>query len=245
MSGPLLQVRGLNARYGRVEVVHSLELDVCVAEAVGLLGPNGAGKTTSLCAISRTVKTSGQLMFDGRDLSRDDPAAAADMGIGHVPQGRGTFNELTVLENLRLGSMGGRRRDRRARRADIDRMMSAFPALAGVRDRQAGLLSGGQQQMLALARALVGRPRLLLVDEPSLGLAPGIVADLLATLRSLQREWGLAILLAEQNARVAVRFASRAVLLAAGRVVWQGATESLDAELLRNSYIGVDESSRR
>lgn len=172
MTAVLLETRGLVARYGSVEVLHGIDITVSQGETVVLLGPNGAGKTTMLRAISRTVPTHGAIEFGAADITGLSAARTARAGIGHVPDGRGTFVDLTVEENLRLGALA-RPRDRRAlTRQDLDLVYDTFPVLAEMRPRAAYLLSGGQQQMLAIGRALMARPRLLLIDEPSLGLAP-------------------------------------------------------------------------
>ncbi|HLL67355.1 MAG TPA: ABC transporter ATP-binding protein [Micromonosporaceae bacterium] len=240
MTGePLLRLTDVRASYGRVEVVHGIDLTVADGEKVVLLGPNGAGKTTVLRAISRTVRTAGRISFDGSDLHRRDPAGLAGLGIGHVPAGRGTFSDLTVAENLRLGTLARGRRHRADRGADLARIMTAFPMLAEHQDRPAGALSGGQQQMLALARVLLGRPRLLLIDEPSLGLAPLITQDLFVTLAGLQHEWGLALLLAEQNTHLALKLADRAYVLAAGRLVHTGPADQVTADDLHSAYLGT------
>jgi branched-chain amino acid transport system ATP-binding protein len=197
----------------------------------------GAGKTTLLRAVSRTVATTGGIVFDGVDLTRQAPPSVAALGIGHVPGGRGTFTDLTARENLRLG-LSGRRDARTARRRDLDLIVSTFPVLADQLDRPAGQLSGGQQQMLALGRALLARPRLLLVDEPSLGLAPMVVRSLYDTLRHLQATWGLAVVLAEQNARLCLDLADRAYVLTGGRVALSAPAASLGLTELHRAYLG-------
>lgn len=234
----LLEVAELYTRYARVEVLHGVDLTVRDGETVVLLGPNGAGKTTLLRSISRTVQTSGRIWFDGVDLTSRPAAAVARLGVGHVPAGRGTFTELTVRENLRLGCLAAPRRSRRDRANDLDRVLDIFPALAELNDRQAGALSGGEQQMLAVGRALLGRPKLLLVDEPSLGLAPLVTRRLFDTLSALRTEWGLSVLLAEQNARLSLRMADRAYLLAAGQMVHTGNATDVTPEILHAGYLG-------
>jgi branched-chain amino acid transport system ATP-binding protein len=245
MTAALLSVTGLHARYGRVEVLHGVDLHVDDGEKVALLGPNGAGKTTLLRAISRTVRSRGSVVFADTDLSRTDPAAAARLGLGHVPSGRGTFTELTVAENLRLGQLaatgpGASPAVQRTRAADLDAVLAAFPMLTERTHQLAGSMSGGQQQQLALARALLGRPRLLLVDEPSLGLAPLVTAQLFTTLAQLQRQWGLAVLLAEQNARLSLDLCDRAYVLAGGRVALSGDTSLIGPEDLHAAYLGTN-----
>jgi branched-chain amino acid transport system ATP-binding protein len=236
---PLLSVEGLTARYGTIEVLYGIDLTVDEGEKVVLLGPNGAGKTTLLRAVSRTVAARGSISFDGQSLMRRDPSGVARLGIGHVPAGRGTFVDLSVLDNLRLGQIGAARRGPASRQADLDLIFDTFPILADFRGRLAGQLSGGQQQMLALGRALLGRPRLLLVDEPSLGLAPLVVRQLFETLAQMQSLWGLALLLAEQNARLSLNLADRAYVLAGGRVVLSDTPGQISAEGLHAAYLGT------
>ncbi|WP_106400950.1 ABC transporter ATP-binding protein [Actinocorallia populi] len=239
-SEPLLRVDGLTARYGSVQVLHDVSLDVREGEMVALLGANGAGKTTLLRAVSRVVSTGGTLTLDGADLTRLDTIGAARAGIGHVPQGRGTFGELTVEENLRLGSMGRPGSLRGEAESDLERVHEMFPVLKEMRRRPAGALSGGQQQMLALGRALLARPRVLLVDEPSLGLAPRTTAELFEALAGIRASWSTAVLLAEQNARLSLRVADRAVVLARGGVARSCAASELSDEAeLRAAYLGT------
>ena len=240
MSGALL-VADLRAWYGKVEVLHGVGLTAEAGEIVALVGPNGAGKTTFLRGISRTVHTTGRILVDGTDVDRLDAPAVARLGVGHVPQGRGTFPELSVGENLRLGSLARGRRFRAERGADLDRLLETFPILREFLGRPAGALSGGQQQMLALARALLGRPTWLLVDEPSLGLAPSTTLDLFRMFDVLRSDWGLTILLAEQNARLSLEVADRAVVLSTGRVTFQGsAAEVAASPQLRAAYLGKE-----
>ena len=240
MSGALL-VADLRARYGKVEVLHGVDMAAEAGEIVALVGPNGAGKTTLLRGISRTVRTTGRILVDGTDVDRLDAPAVARLGVGHVPQGRGTFPELSVGENLRLGSLARGRRFRAERTADLERLLETFPILRTFLNRPAGSLSGGQQQMLALARALLGRPTWLLVDEPSLGLAPSTTLDLFRMFDDLRSDWGLTILLAEQNARLSLQVADRAVVLSTGRVTFQGpAAEVAESPHLRAAYLGKE-----
>ena len=199
-----------------------------------MLGPNGAGKTTTLRAVSGTVWRRGEVTFDGKRLPRS-PERAARLGIAHVPEGRGTFAELTVLENLRLGAYT--RRDGLG--DDLDRVFGYFGWMRGRSNQSAGTLSGGEQQMLALARALMGRPRLLLLDEPSLGLAPLVVREIFAIVKRLNEEEKLSVLVVEQNAVVALESSSRAYVLEAGVVVLEGPSEELARnEAVRRSYLG-------
>jgi branched-chain amino acid transport system ATP-binding protein len=232
----LLELRGVEARYGPVQALRGISLDVPEGEIVAVLGANGAGKTTTLRAISGTVRRTGEISLAGRRL-RGGPEAAARSRIAHVPEGRGTFTELSVQENLRLGAYT--RRDRAGIKADLERMGEWFPWLAERRDQEAGTLSGGEQQMLALARALMGRPRLLLLDEPSLGLAPLLVAEVFRIVRELNEREGLTVLVVEQNARIALDVAHRATVLEVGRVAVQGGADELRAnESVRRSYLG-------
>jgi branched-chain amino acid transport system ATP-binding protein len=219
-----------------VQALHGVSLDVGEGEIVAVLGANGAGKTTTLRAISGTVRRSGEVSFRGAPL-RGGPEAAARAGIAHVPEGRGTFTELSVSENLRLGAYT--RRGRAEVNADIERMGESFPWIPDRRDQTAGTLSGGEQQMLALARALMGRPRLLLLDEPSLGLAPLVVAEIFRIVRDLNEREGLSVLVVEQNARIALDVAHRATVLEVGRVAVEGTADDLRAdESVRRSYLG-------
>jgi branched-chain amino acid transport system ATP-binding protein len=232
----LLELDDVEARYGPVQALRGVSLTVGEGEVVAVLGANGAGKTTTLRAISGTVSRGGAIELDGRPL-RGGPEAAARAGIAHVPEGRGTFVELTVTENLRLGAHV--RRDRSGVKQDLERVSSFFPWMADRGDQRAGTLSGGEQQMLALARALMGRPRLLLLDEPSLGLAPMVVRDFFQTVRRLNEEEGLTVLVVEQDARIALASSSRAYVLEVGRVALSGTSEELQGdESVRRSYLG-------
>ncbi|HSI97485.1 MAG TPA: ABC transporter ATP-binding protein [Gaiellaceae bacterium] len=231
----LLELDQVEARYGPVQALHDVSLTVGEGEVVAVLGANGAGKTTTLRAISGTVSRSGTIELDGRPL-RGGPEVAARAGIAHVPEGRGTFVDLTVNENLRLGAYT--RRDREVR-SDIKRMAEYFPWIGERGGQRAGTLSGGEQQMLALGRALMGRPRLLLLDEPSLGLAPMVVREFFRTVRELNEKEGVTVLLVEQDARIALSISSRAYVLEVGRVALTGTGEQLRAdESVRRSYLG-------
>jgi branched-chain amino acid transport system ATP-binding protein len=233
---PLLELRGVAARYGPLEALHGVDLSVDEGEIVAVLGANGAGKTTTLRAISATVRTSGDVVFGGERLPRR-PEAVARAGVAHVPEGRGTFAQLSVEENLRLGAHV--RRDRAAVKADRERMLRRFPFLAERRRQAAGTLSGGEQQQLALARALMQRPRLLLLDEPSLGLAPLVVAGFYDVVRELNEQEGLSVLVVEQNANLALASSSRAYVLEVGRVAIDGPSAALKRdESVRRSYLG-------
>jgi branched-chain amino acid transport system ATP-binding protein len=231
----LLELDSVQARYGAVQALYDVSLTVGEGEVVAVLGANGAGKTTTLRAISGTVAKSGAIELDGKAL-RGGPEAAARTGIAHVPEGRGTFVELTVTENLRLGAYTRRRR---SVKDDLARFTELFPWMAERGGQRAGTLSGGEQQMLALARALMSRPRLLLLDEPSLGLAPMIVRDFFQTVRRLNEEEGLTVLVVEQDARIALRSSSRAYVLEVGRVALAGTSAELEGdESVRRSYLG-------
>jgi branched-chain amino acid transport system ATP-binding protein len=234
MTAPLLVLEDVEARYGPVHALHGVTLDVAEGEIVAVLGANGAGKTTTLRAVSGTVRRSGRIEFAGNSL-RGGPEAVARAGIAHVPEGRGTFSELTVQENLRLGAYTRRG----SLDADIDRMAQWFPWLPQRANQPAGTLSGGEQQMLALARALMARPRLLLLDEPSLGLAPMIVREIFRIVRELNAREGLTVLVVEQDARIALDAASRAYVLEVGRVALAGPSDELrQNESVRRSYLG-------
>ncbi|MEX2048339.1 MAG: ABC transporter ATP-binding protein [Gemmatimonadota bacterium] len=231
----LLELDDLEARYGPVQALRGVSLTVGEGEVVAVLGANGAGKTTTLRAISGTVTRSGTVELDGKQL-RGGPEAAARSGIAHVPEGRGTFVELTVTENLRLGAYA--RRDRKVKE-DIARVSEYFPWMSERGGQRAGTLSGGEQQMLALARALMSRPRLLLLDEPSFGLAPLVVREFFRIVRELNEEEGLTVLVVEQDARIALQSSSRAYVLEVGRVALTGTSEQLQGdESIRRSYLG-------
>ena len=231
----LLELDGVEARYGPVQALRGITLEVAEGEVVAVLGANGAGKTTALRAISGTVRRSGRISFGGKPL-HGGPEAVARAGIAHVPEGRGTFTELSVLENLRLGAYTRRERNVRA---DVDRVAQWFPWIRERSGQQAGTLSGGEQQMLALARALMARPKLLLLDEPSLGLAPMIVREIFRIVRELNERDGVTVLVVEQDARIALRTAARAYVLEVGRVAVEGTSEELqENESVRRSYLG-------
>jgi branched-chain amino acid transport system ATP-binding protein len=230
----LLELQDVGARYGPVKVLHELSLAVGEGELVAVLGANGAGKTTTLRAISGTVRRSGEVLFEGRKLARR-PEATARAGIAHVPEGRGTFDELSVWENLRLGAYARRGKVK----DEVERVFDFFPRLENRRKQQAGTLSGGEQQMLALGRAMMARPKLLLLDEPSLGLAPLVVKQIFDALVRMKEKEGLSVLVVEQNANLALAHATRAYVLEVGRVVVAGMSDELRAnESVRKSYLG-------
>jgi branched-chain amino acid transport system ATP-binding protein len=233
----LLELDDVGASYGVLKALHGVSLAVDEGQAVAILGANGAGKTTTLRAISGTVGTSGEILFAGRRISGRSPEAIARLGIAHVPEGRGIYGELSVRENLLLG--GVVRRDRKRVKQDLDRTFNYFPRLRERLKQQAGTLSGGEQQMLALARALVSRPRLLLLDEPSLGLAPVVVREFFRIVRTLNEEEGLAVLVVEQNAKIALASVQHAYLLEVGRVALHAPSAELEKhEGVRSSYLG-------
>jgi len=237
MAESLLELENVRARYGPVQALHGVSLTVGEGEAVAVRGANGAGKTTTLRAVSGTVRRSGRIAFAGRSIARRAPEAVARAGIAHVPEGRGTLSELSVRENLRIGAYV--RRDRNGVAEDERRILGYFPQLAGRARQRAGTLSGGEQQLLALARALMLRPRLLLLDEPSLGLAPLVVAEIFRIVRELNAKEGLAVLVVEQNAVLALEASSRAYVLEVGRVAVEGSSADLRRDdSVRKSYLG-------
>jgi branched-chain amino acid transport system ATP-binding protein len=230
----LLELREVGARYGEITALHGVSLTVAEGDFVAILGANGAGKTTTLRAISGTVRTSGDILFDDHKIFRRNPEAMARRGVAHVPEGRGTFTTLSVLDNLRLGAWVQRGVSSR----DLANVFEFFPRLYERRDQQAGTLSGGEQQMLALGRAMMAKPRLLLLDEPSLGLAPLVVREIFAALKQLN-EGGTTIVVVEQNAALALGAANHAYVLETGRVVLGGEAADLKAnESVRRSYLG-------
>jgi branched-chain amino acid transport system ATP-binding protein len=233
----LLEVEDLRAGYGPVRALHGVDVTVQEGAVAAILGPNGAGKTTTLRALTGMVRTSGRIVFDGRSLAGLSTPRIVRLGVAHVPEGRGTFPALTVDENLRLGAWT--RRDAAAVRSDLDEYYGMFPRLAERRGQAAGSLSGGEQQMLAIARALLLRPRLLLLDEPSLGLAPMVTRALFEVLGRVKRERGTTMLLVEQNANLALELADQAYVLEAGRTVLAGPAEQVSADdNVRRSYLG-------
>jgi branched-chain amino acid transport system ATP-binding protein len=230
---PLLELSDVSARYGQIVALHGVTLTVEEGEIVTLLGANGAGKTTTLRAVSGTVRRSGDVVLAGRRLSRSGPEATARAGIAHVPEGRGIFAELTVWENLRMGAY------MRRGRTDFNTVLDYFPWLESRRNQQAGTLSGGEQQMLALARAFLQRPRLLMLDEPSLGLAPLVTREVFRVVADLNQKEGLAVLVVEQNAAIALATASRAYVLETGSLAISGTAAELKAnDAVRSAYLG-------
>jgi branched-chain amino acid transport system ATP-binding protein len=233
----LLDVRDLSAFYGDIQVLFGLDLAVEEGGVTALLGANGAGKTTTLRALCGMVRTRGDIRFGGRSLGGLATESIVRCGIAHVPQGRGTFSRQTVEENLEIGAMT--RHDRAGIAADMTRVYGYFPFLAERRRQQAGTLSGGEQQMLAVGRAMMLRPRLMLLDEPSFGLAPMVVEELFEILRTLNRREGVSMLVVEQNAAIALELADHACLIETGRLVMTGPAAEVGAdENIRRSYLG-------
>ncbi|MET0722358.1 MAG: ABC transporter ATP-binding protein [Tardiphaga sp.] len=233
----MLNVRDLRAYYGQVQALHGLEFTLNEGSMTTLLGANGAGKTTTLRAICNMIRSTGSIEFEGKNLGNASTENIVRLGIAHVPQGRGTFTTLTVEENLQLGAIT--RKDTKAIASDIERMYDHFPVLKQRYLQQAGTLSGGEQQMLAVARALMLRPKLMLLDEPSFGLAPLVVRDLFGILGKINREDKVSILVVEQNAKLALELADKAYVIETGRIVMSGsANEIANNEDVRKSYLG-------
>ena len=233
----LLEVSGLGAGYGPTAVLHGLDFALDEGSITTLLGANGAGKTTTLRALCGTVRRSGRILFDGQPITELATEAIVRRGIAHVPDGRGTFTRLTAEENLQLGATT--RRDRAGIATDIERIYGYFPVLGTRRAQQAGTLSGGEQQMLAIGRALMLRPRLMLLDEPSFGLAPLVVREVFDILARIRREERVSLLLVEQNAQIALDLADHAYLIETGRIVLSGTAAALrDDAGVRRAYLG-------
>jgi branched-chain amino acid transport system ATP-binding protein len=238
MSEILLDVRGLEAGYGASRVLFGIDLQVAAGSVTALLGANGAGKTTTLRALCGLIRRQGQVTLGGQRNEGMATDEIVRLGVAHVPDGRGTFTGLTTEENLRMGACT--RRDKAGVREDFERFYEYFPRLKERRQQQAGLLSGGEQQMLAIARALMLRPRLLLMDEPSFGLAPKVVQDIFRIMRRVREEQKVAILLVEQNASLALELADTAYLLETGRIALAGPAASVRSnEAVRAAYLGV------
>jgi branched-chain amino acid transport system ATP-binding protein len=235
--GALLELEEVRAGYGPTSVLHGISLEVKDGEVVSLLGANGAGKTTTLRAITGGVRWTGDIRFDGKSLRKMHTEDVVRRGIAHVPEGRGILTELTVEENLKLGSH--LRRDGPAVRKDYERVFEYFPVLRDRRRLSASTLSGGEQQMLALARAFLMKPRLMLLDEPSLGLAPLVVRAIFEIIRAINNEDRVAVLLVEQNARLALDMSSKAYVLEVGRLAVEGSSAELKGnDAVRRSYLG-------
>ena len=237
MTNRVLDVQGLKGGYGLIQVLHGIDFHVNEGEAVVILGANGAGKTTTLRAICGMIETSGSVKLNGEEIIGSKSADIVRRGVAHVPQGRGTFPELSVEDNLEVGAYT--RTDSEVR-ADMDRWYETYPVLYQRRTQSAGSLSGGEQQMLAVARALMSRPNLLLLDEPSLGLAPLIVEDLFERFGALNKEQGVTLLVVEQNAQLALGIADRGYVLASGEIDVEGpADELINDDAIRRAYLGV------
>ncbi|HYD43493.1 MAG TPA: ABC transporter ATP-binding protein [Anaeromyxobacter sp.] len=238
MGAPVLQLRGLEVRYGNVRALHGIDLAVHEGEIVTILGANGAGKSTTLRAVSGLLRPSaGQILYQGSDVRAVPAHALVHKGIAHAPEGRRLFGTLTVQENLTLGAFS--RSDRAAVAETEAWVLGLFPALRGREAQLAGTLSGGEQQMLAIARALMARPRLLLLDEPSLGLAPLVVKTIFRTIREINEAHGVTIVLVEQNARAALRLAHRGYVMEVGRIVLEDAAAALAANpRVQKAYLG-------
>jgi branched-chain amino acid transport system ATP-binding protein len=237
VSGPILEVKNLAAFYGPIQALFGLDFEVEDGGVTALLGANGAGKTTALRALSGLIRRNGDIRFRGQSIGALTTEDVARLGIAHVPDGRGTFVDLTVEENLRLGAYV--RSDKEGVRQDSDRVFALFPRLSERRRQQAGTLSGGEQQMLAISRALLMRPQLLMLDEPSFGLAPLVVAEIFRVLGAINRDEGVSLLIVEQNASLALDLADRAVLIETGRVALSGPSERIRSdEAVRRAYLG-------
>jgi branched-chain amino acid transport system ATP-binding protein len=233
----LLELRGIEASYGGVRALHDVSCDVDEGSIVALLGANGAGKTTTLRSISGTVRTHGEVLYDGHRIEGSSPEMVARMGVAHVPEGRGVLSQFSLDENLQMGAY--LRRNRADVKETYERVMGHFPWMAHRRDQVAASLSGGEQQMLAIARALMARPRLLLLDEPSLGLAPRVTREIFALIGTINKDDGLTVLLVEQNATLALELSQVAYVLEAGTVAVSGSSKELSQdEGLRKSYLG-------
>jgi branched-chain amino acid transport system ATP-binding protein len=234
---PVLEVQSLKAGYGQIQVLHGLDFSVDEGEVVVILGANGAGKTTTLRAVSGMIPPSGTVKLRGKEVGGKKTADFVKLGVAHVPQGRGTFPELTVEDNLRVGAYS--RRDREVD-ADMKKWFEVYPVLHDRRDQRAGSLSGGEQQMLAVSRALMSRPTLLLLDEPSLGLAPIIVSDLFDRFAVINKETGTTMLVVEQNAQLALGIANRGYVLESGTIAISGDAKSLmNDDDVRKAYLGI------
>jgi branched-chain amino acid transport system ATP-binding protein len=235
--GKLLEVSRLGAAYGVTRVLHDISFSLDAGHITAILGANGAGKTSTLRSLCQTVRTTGSIVFDGQQIVGKATENVVRMGVAHVPDGRGTFTALSVEENLRLGAYV--RADKAELARDMEKAFTRFPLLKKRRHQQAGTLSGGEQQMLAISRALMLRPKLLLLDEPSFGLAPKIVAEIFDIMRTINREDKVSMLLVEQNASLALDLADYAYLLETGKVVLSGSSDQIrNDESVRRTYLG-------
>ena len=234
---PLLRVENLSAAYGTLRVLHDVSLEIDEGELVSLIGPNGAGKTTILRAISRLAATEGSIRFDGRELTTRSPQEVVALGVVQCAEGRKLFPDMTVGDNLDLGAY--LRSDREGIRADLDRVYGLFPVLESRRGQRAGTMSGGEQQMLAIGRALMSRPRILLLDEPSFGISPILIERIFAVIMQLNKE-GLTALVVEQNAAVALEVSARTYVLESGRIVLSGSSRDVaENRAVRETYLGM------
>ena len=234
---PLLRVENLSAAYGTLRVLHDVSLEIDEGELVSLIGPNGAGKTTILRAISRLVATEGSIRFDGRELTSRSPQEVVALGVVQCAEGRKLFPDMTVGDNLDLGAY--LRSDREGIRADLERVYGLFPVLESRRGQRAGTMSGGEQQMLAIGRALMSRPRILLLDEPSFGISPILIERIFAVIMQLNKE-GLTALVVEQNAAVALEVSARTYVLESGRIVLSGSSRDVaENRVVRETYLGM------
>lgn len=236
-SDRVLAVTGLRGGYGQIQVLHGLDFHVDKGEIVVILGANGAGKTTTLRAVSGMIPAEGSIILDGAEIAGTKAPDIVRKGVAHVPQGRGTLNELSVEDNLRVGAYI---RDDNEIESDMDRWFDVYPVLRERRNQRAGSLSGGEQQMLAVSRALMSRPDLLLLDEPSLGLAPLIVQDLFSRFAEINKETGMTMLVVEQNAQLALAVADRGYVIESGEISFDGpAQELMHDDKIRKAYLGV------
>ena len=234
---PLLRVENLCAAYGTLRVLHDVSLEIDEGELVSLIGPNGAGKTTILRAISRLAATEGSIRFDGRELTTRSPQEVVALGVVQCAEGRKLFPDMTVGDNLDLGAY--LRSDREGIRADLERVYGLFPVLESRRGQRAGTMSGGEQQMLAIGRALMSRPRILLLDEPSFGISPILIERIFAVIMQLNKE-GLTALVVEQNAAVALEVSARTYVLESGRIVLSGSSRDVaENRAVRETYLGM------
>jgi branched-chain amino acid transport system ATP-binding protein len=235
----LLELKGVTISYDVIPVVRNLSIEIKKGEVVSLIGTNGSGKTTILRSISGILKTKeGEILYGGKNITTEEPYKIVEMGISHVPEGRGVFPHLTVMENLKVGAFT--RRDRDKVKSDIEEVFSMFPKLGERKNQLAGTLSGGEQQMLAMGRALMARPKLLLLDEPSMGLAPMIVKEIFKIIKRINEE-GTSILLVEQNAKMALSVAHRGYVLETGEIVAKGEVSELkNNDLIRKIYLGIN-----
>ena len=239
----MLEIRNLHVSYGGIAALHGISLEVPAGSIVTLIGGNGAGKSSTLRAISGIAKVaSGSIFFEGRDITNKPAHEIVALGMAHSPEGRMVFSNLTVLENLHMGAH--LRRDRNAISSDLERMFTLFPRLKERLQQAAGTLSGGEQQMLAIARALMSKPKCLLLDEPSLGIAPILVQTIFSRIVEINRELGLTILLVEQNANLALRIASHGYVLETGRIILNDTTQSLRTNpAVRSAYLGEERAT--